>query len=243
MALLGAVAASTQRIDSFLQADHPSDQQPAHHSNHQSSDQLSEQNPLASSGAVVCLPQLRAASLAWAGPPVLHSLSLTVLPGECLAVTGEVGCGKSSLLQAMLGELTCTSGSIKCAVPGGVAYVPQQPLVIAGTILDNILMGRAMDNQQLDIALEASQLTHDVSQMPAGVHTRVGERGQSLSGGQQARLGIARALFAPASLVVLDDPVAAVDPRVASAIFRAVHALTPQRTVVMVLNQVSCDYE
>lgn len=162
-----------------------------------------------------------------------------------VAVVGAVAAGKTTLLSGVLGGLAPARGTATLC-SDAVAYVPQRPVVFSGTVLMNIVMGHPCDSARLASALEAAQFSRDLELMPRGLATEIGERGTTLSGGQQTRLNIARALYHQPSLLVADDPLAAVDVHVASAIFAALqrwmrgddHAPGKQRrAVVMALNQ------
>ena len=125
------------------------------------------------------------------------------------------------------------------------AFVPQKAVVITGTVRDNIMMGKAWNPTLYRSSLEIADMDTDLEELPDGDGTVVGERGVTLSGGQQQRLAIARAMYAEPDFLVLDDPLAAVDPVVASTIFGKLQAwweATRQSghpaTVVMALNQI-----
>ncbi|KAJ2726310.1 Canalicular multispecific organic anion transporter 1 [Coemansia sp. Benny D115] len=148
-------------------------------------------------------------------PPVLSNVTINIAPGEMVAVCGPVGQGKSALLQAICGEVELSSG-FGYTSSRAIAYVAQRPYIMAGTIQENVLFGRRLDQVHLDRALWACALDNDVARMPEGVQTQVGSGGQSLSGGQRSRLALARAAYAAddSDLVLLDDTLAAVDSHV-----------------------------
>lgn len=116
-----------------------------------------------------------------------------------------------------MGETSRLNG--KMTVKGTIAYVEQEPFIISASIKENILMGKRLDENLLKRALEASQLVKDLKVLKLGVETVIGERGINVSGGQKARISLARALYSEADIYLLDDPLSAVDPQVASAIF------------------------
>ena len=147
----------------------------------------------------------------------LNSVSLTVSDGELVLVTGPVGCGKSSLLLAILQELPLSQGSISCS--GKIAHVPQQAWIFSGTVRENILFGQAMDPLRYNMVLDACALLNDIQDFPDGDLTMIGERGVLLSGGQRARVDLARAVYADADVYLLDDPLSAVDAKVGKHIF------------------------
>ena len=148
---------------------------------------------------------------------VLKSVSLTVSDGELVLVTGPVGCGKSSLLLAILQELPLSQGSISCS--GKIAHVPQQAWIFSGTVRENILFGQAMDPLRYNMVLDACAFLSDIQDFPDGDLTMIGERGVLLSGGQRARVDLARAVYADADVYLLDDPLSAVDAKVGKHIF------------------------
>ncbi|XP_076312434.1 ATP-binding cassette sub-family C member 4-like isoform X1 [Tachypleus tridentatus] len=149
--------------------------------------------------------------------PTLQNISFTVKPGELLAVVGPVGAGKTSLLMAILGELPSLLGEVR--VRGKVAYASQEPWVFAGTVRDNVVFGNTFNNKKYQKILEVCALDKDIKQLPFGDKTLVGEKGVSLSGGQKARVSLARAIYVDADVYLLDDPLSAVDTAVAKHLF------------------------
>uniref|UniRef100_A0A8C9FWX8 ABC-type glutathione-S-conjugate transporter n=1 Tax=Pavo cristatus TaxID=9049 RepID=A0A8C9FWX8_PAVCR len=150
-------------------------------------------------------------------PCFLHSINLLVPSGALVAVVGHVGCGKSSLVSALLGEMEKLEGEV--AVKGSVAYVPQQAWIQNATLKDNILFGQAPNEQKYQNVLEACALKTDLEVLPGGDHTEIGEKGINLSGGQRQRVSLARAVFSSSDIYLLDDPLSAVDSHVAKHIF------------------------
>jgi ABC-type transport system involved in cytochrome bd biosynthesis fused ATPase/permease subunit len=115
-----------------------------------------------------------------------------------------LGSGKSSLLSALLGEMRRVQGSVSLA--GRVAFCPQQPCIMNATVMDNVLFGLPYDEAKYAQALKFAALMPDLDLLPARDKTEIGERGITLSGGQKARVSMARALFASADVLLLDDP-------------------------------------
>lgn len=161
------------------------------------------------------------------GPTVtLQDLNFTIEAGSLVAVVGIVGSGKSSLLSAILGELE-PIGDSKVYIPrdkdassGCISYCSQSPWVVNDTLRGNVLFGRTFDDERYNKVVEASALRDDFSALPAGDMTEIGERGINLSGGQKARVSLARALYSSDTRVVLlDDPLSAVDAHVGEHIF------------------------
>ncbi|XP_063563214.1 ATP-binding cassette sub-family C member 10 isoform X6 [Gorilla gorilla gorilla] len=142
---------------------------------------------------------------------------LEVKKGMLVGIVGKVGCGKSSLLAAIAGELHRLRGHV--AVRGlskGFGLATQEPWIQFATIRDNILFGKTFDAQLYKEVVEACALNDDLSILPAGDQTEVGEKGVTLSGGQRARIALARAVYQGKELYLLDDPLAAVDADVAN---------------------------
>uniref|UniRef100_A0AAQ5YHY8 Multidrug resistance-associated protein 4 n=1 Tax=Amphiprion ocellaris TaxID=80972 RepID=A0AAQ5YHY8_AMPOC len=145
--------------------------------------------------------------------PTLQNVSFTVRPEQLLAVIGPVGAGKSSLLSAILGELSQESGVVK--VKGELTYTSQQPWILPGTIRSNILFGKELNPKKYDRVLRAC----DLDLLPGGDLALVGDRGANLSGGQKARVSLARAVYHDADIYLLDDPLSAVDAEVGRHLF------------------------
>ncbi|XP_069563543.1 ATP-binding cassette sub-family C member 3 isoform X1 [Brachyistius frenatus] len=150
-------------------------------------------------------------------PPVLHNINVMVPQGSLLAVVGHVGCGKSSLISALLGEMEKLEGEV--SIRGSVAYVPQQAWIQNATLRDNILFGKQYNEQKYRCVLDACALTPDLEVLPGGDLTEIGEKGINLSGGQRQRVSLARALYSDTDVYLLDDPLSAVDAHVAKHIF------------------------
>ncbi|CAL8268154.1 unnamed protein product [Lota lota] len=167
-----------------------------------------------------CLVQIQDLKCYWdktLDSPTLQNLSFTVRSGELLAVVGPVGAGKSSLLGAILGELSQESGVLK--VKGQLTYASQQPWIFPGTIRSNILFGKALHPQKYERVLQACALKKDMALLPEGDLALIGDRGANLSGGQKARINLARAVYQDADVYLLDDPLSAVDAEVGRHLF------------------------
>ena len=154
------------------------------------------------------------------GAKTLNNINLNVgCNDNMLAITGTVGSGKSSLLTAILGELPLCTGHI--SFYGKVAYVPQIPWVFSGTIRENILFGLPFNQEKFLNVVHVCGLTKDLAVFSNGDKTRIGQRGVTLSGGQKARVGLARAVYSDADIYLLDDPLSAVDIKVGKRLFDA----------------------
>jgi ABC-type multidrug transport system fused ATPase/permease subunit len=147
----------------------------------------------------------------------LRNITATIKKGELVAVVGPVGCGKSSFLSGILGEMNPLSGSL--SVSGSIAYCDQRPWILNDTIQGNILFGREYQDAPFDAALYAACLEDDIAILPGGLQTQIGEKGINLSGGQKARVALARAVYRDADIYLLDDPLSAVDAHVAQFLF------------------------
>ncbi|KAI8569712.1 hypothetical protein RHMOL_Rhmol02G0298900 [Rhododendron molle] len=149
--------------------------------------------------------------------PTLDDLNLVVQCGEKIAVCGEVGSGKSTLIATILGEVPDIHGGVE--VYGKIAYVSQTAWIQTGTIQENILFGSTMDQHRYQEVLEKCSLNKDLEMLPFGDCTIIGERGVNLSGGQKQRVQLARALYQDADIYLLDDPFSAVDAHTATNLF------------------------
>ncbi|XP_077379727.1 ATP-binding cassette sub-family C member 10 isoform X2 [Festucalex cinctus] len=152
---------------------------------------------------------------------LLQNLNLTVRKGSLTVVVGKVGCGKSSLLAAITGELNRHSGVVYVSDrERGLGLVAQEPWIQHASVRDNILFGKSFDATFYRAVVEACALADDIAMLPAGDRTEVGENGVTLSGGQKARVALARAVYMDKDVYLLDDPLAAVDGEVARHLMR-----------------------
>ncbi|KAI4485478.1 hypothetical protein M0804_006983 [Polistes exclamans] len=166
----------------------------------------------------------------------LTRINLSIEPASLVAIVGQVGSGKSSLLQIILEELPVQEGFLK--ISGKVAYVSQQPWIFASSIRQNILFGHIMDKSRYKKTIQVCQLNEDIASFPHGDKTIVGERGISLSGGQRARINLARAVYANADIYLLDDPLSAVDARVSRRILEdCICGYLKDKTRILVTHQ------
>ncbi|XP_020495276.1 ATP-binding cassette sub-family C member 10 [Labrus bergylta] len=155
------------------------------------------------------------------GSLLLHSLNLHITKGSLVVVVGKVGCGKSSLLAALTGELSRLSGVVYVADREvGFGLASQEPWIQHASVRDNILFGKVYDHALYQSVIEACALSDDLNVLPNGDKTEVGENGVTLSGGQKARLALARAVYMDKDIYLLDDPLAAVDSDVAEHLMK-----------------------
>lgn len=162
----------------------------------------------------------------------LANVTWSVKRGTLGCVIGSVGSGKSTLLHAVLGEVSLVSGTVE--VRGSIAYAPQIPFILNATLRDNILFGRPMNEAAYASVLDRCQLLADIAQFDGGDLVEIGERGIGLSGGQKARVGLARAVYSNPDVLLLDDVFSAVDAHVGAAIFQhCICELLNKRTTVI----------
>ncbi|PWA01371.1 hypothetical protein BB558_002530 [Smittium angustum] len=152
--------------------------------------------------------------------PVISDINFKSYYGELVGIVGLVGSGKSSMISAMLGDMKKLSGSVK--MKGRIAYVPQQPWIINSTFRENIIFGQPYDETFYTKVIKACELERDVEMLKGGHNAEIGEKGINLSGGQKARVSLARAVYARAHIYLLDDPLSAVDAHVGRNLMRNV---------------------
>lgn len=183
--------------------------------------------------------------------PVLHNLNLHVDKGETIALVGESGAGKSTILNLVIGFNQVNSGEV--LIDGHnmkdidlrsyrkyLAVVPQTSILFSGTIRDNITYGvDNVDEATLDEIVKAANLTDLINSLPDGLDTMVGEHGGKLSGGQRQRISIARALIRNPKVIVLDEATSALDSISEKLIQEALNNLTKDRTTFIVAHRLS----
>lgn len=151
------------------------------------------------------------------GLTAVRDIDLRLTKGQLICVVGEVGTGKSALLQGILGEIPLQQG--QCDVSGSVAFVPQQAWIQNDTVQNNILFGLPYDKARYENILVCSGLVEDLAEMPSGDQTEIGERGINLSGGQKQRISLARAAYSGTDIYLLDDPLSALDTKVGAQVY------------------------
>ncbi|CAF3792548.1 unnamed protein product [Rotaria sordida] len=184
---------------------------------------------------------MEGASFSWKDNSCLFDLHLKVQYGTLVGVKGAIAAGKSSLLAAILGEINLVNGTIRQCVRS-VSYAPQLPWIFADTIRNNILLGKVMDEERYKNVIKACCLDVDLQNFGKVADLMmIGDKGVNLSGGQKARISLARALYTDADLYLLDDPLAAVDPNVAKKIFDQCigpRSLLREKTRILVTHQI-----
>ncbi len=184
--------------------------------------------------------------------PAVRDVSLSIKPGSYIALVGPSGAGKTTLADLILGLNTPQSGSVMVngvsarelreTRPGLMAYVPQRPGLVSGTLVDNIALGQepdSIDLQRVNGALEKARLTDMVSELSQGVHTRLGKNVDSLSGGQIQRLGLARALYTQPKLIVLDEATSALDAEAEASVSESIRKIGDDTTVIVIAHRLS----
>jgi ATP-binding cassette subfamily B protein len=182
--------------------------------------------------------------------PVLQDIELTVEPGQTLGIVGPPGAGKTTLLNLIPRLYDPAAGRILLngtdlrdirlnCLRGLMASVPQEPFLFAGTIRDNITLGRQVDQHRLDTVLAQAALTRTMAAFPRGLDTLVGEKGVVLSGGQKQRIALARALLVEAPLMLLDDPISQVDMATGRRLIDTLQGLQGARALLIATHRLS----
>ncbi|OWF39707.1 Multidrug resistance-associated protein 9 [Mizuhopecten yessoensis] len=167
---------------------------------------------------------------------VLRNINLTVTRGKHIGICGAVGCGKSSLVQALIGRMPLLTGRL--AVDGSVAYAAQQAWVFNGTLRENVLFGNPYNPDWYTKVLTACSLDPDLRILANGDMTEIGDKGTNLSGGQKQRVSLARAVYSKRDIYLLDDPLSAVDVHVGQHLFhKCIDNVLRDKTVVLVTHQ------
>lgn len=166
----------------------------------------------------------------------LKDITFQVKRGEFIVVVGEIGAGKSSLLAALVGEMRRTEGIIKLG--GTISFCPQTAWIQNTTVRNNILFGKRFDQDKYDRVIRNCALEADFQMLPNDDATEIGERGITVSGGQKARINIARAAYNDADIVLLDDPLSAVDAHVGRTLLDdCICGLMAGKTRILVTHQ------
>ena len=184
--------------------------------------------------------------------PAISNITLNIPSGASVAFVGPSGAGKTTIIDVLLGVLHPDEGNVSISGfspllavakwPGAVSYVPQDVVIAAGTIRENVALGyppEVATDELVMSALKVAHLDKFIEELPFGIDTQVGERGTKLSGGQRQRLGIARAMFTRPHLLVLDEATSSLDGETEASITDAIHELRGSTTVVMIAHRLS----
>ncbi|KRZ40876.1 Multidrug resistance-associated protein 5, partial [Trichinella pseudospiralis] len=167
----------------------------------------------------------------------LTDINIKIYKKQIVGICGPVGCGKSSLFLAIIGEMVQGNGEMQ--VGGSVAYCSQDPWILNATLRENILLGETLNVQLYNTVLRVCNLEADIKTFPAGDRTEVGERGATLSGGQKARLSLARAIYHQKDIYLLDNVLTALDYNVASRVLKeAIQEHLSGKTVLLISSSV-----
>lgn len=175
----------------------------------------------------------------WPGSSLdtIRGINLKVQSGGLIAITGASGSGKTTLLNLMLQELQPIEGCVKAS--GTISYASQEPWLFGETLRENILFGEPYKEKKYDEVIKICALDRDFKALQFGDGTLTGDRGLSLSGGQRARINLARAIYREADIYLLDDPLSAVDNRVGKHIYeKGILEYLENKTVVLVTHQI-----
>jgi ATP-binding cassette subfamily C (CFTR/MRP) protein 4 len=191
-------------------------------------------NTLSTSRQAVCIEHI---DTTFEKNLILKDVTFKAFPGELVGIAGTAGSGKSTLLQVILKEVEPTQGSV--VVEGTLSYTAQEAWIFSASVRQNILFGQEMDQDKYQKVIGVCALEDDLSLFPHGDQTLVGERGVMLSGGQKARISLARAVYRDADVYLLDDPLSAVDAHVAEHIFNeCILNYLKSKCVVLVTHQI-----
>ncbi|KAI6042315.1 hypothetical protein EDC04DRAFT_2564267 [Pisolithus marmoratus] len=180
----------------------------------------------------------------------LRDIKVQFPAGKLSLITGPTGCGKTALLLALLGQMTMIKGKLvkprDTSIAGGppnlaaISYAAQTPWLHSGTIKENILFGYPYDERRYEDVVERCALCPDLNQLLDGDQTQVGDRGVNLSGGQKARIALARAVYAQTQYVLLDDPFSAIDTQTSRYLYERLFCgpLLEGRTVILVTHYI-----
>ncbi|KAJ3323446.1 Multidrug resistance-associated protein 1, partial [Boothiomyces sp. JEL0866] len=169
----------------------------------------------------------------------LKTINLNINPGTTVGIVGPVGAGKSTLLSSIVGHAYLEKGQL--AINGRIAYCTQQPWILTGSIEKNIVFNSTYDEERLKCVVNLCGLDRDLTGFANGIYTEIGENGVNLSGGQRARVALARSIYNDADIYLLDDPLAALDSEVGRQVFsNVILEELKEKTVILVTHQLHC---
>ncbi|KAK9870727.1 hypothetical protein WA026_008296 [Henosepilachna vigintioctopunctata] len=192
--------------------------------------------PIKADRGLVKLENVHASWITNSIAETLSDITLNIPSGSFCCIVGNVGSGKSSILHLLLRELPFTSGKLQAE--GTIAYASQEPWIFSSNIRSNILFGQPFEKDKYYKVVRACALQRDFELFPYGDKTMVGEKGASLSGGQRARINLARAVYRDADIYLLDDPLSAVDPHVSKHLMeKCIKEYLKDKTRILVTHQ------
>ena len=197
--------------------------------------------------------EITEASFTYSGAPMqaIKRLSMTIEPGQQVAIIGASGAGKSTIADLICGVSLPSSGSVKLSVQGqhlslgdsgAVGYVPQNPGVVSGRVSENVALGLDsvdIDNDKVWNSLDRAHLKDEIASLPDGIDTILGSHQEGLSGGQIQRLGLARALYTNPGLLVMDEATSALDADSEAQIAKALNEMRGRVTVVLIAHRLN----
>ncbi|CAF3773412.1 unnamed protein product [Rotaria sp. Silwood1] len=194
-----------------------------------------DENSIKQTSQVIC--NLKQAQWEKNGKFSLKNIIFDAHPGDLICIIGPVGSGKSSLLQTLTGEITYFDGKVR--LYGSFCYVPQEAWIFSSSVKNNILFGKKYNYKLFQSVVHATALDIDFVQLSHGENTLVGDQGVMLSGGQKARVNMARALYHDADIYLLDDPLSAVDAKVSKHLFdKSIKNYLRNKICILVTHQI-----
>ena len=180
--------------------------------------------------------------------PVVKNFTLDIAPGSVTALLGPNGSGKSSIVNLLLGFYRPQTGTVTAdgrsydeldmiGLRTQLGVVRQEPFLLPGTVRDNVVYGRSLSDEQLQLALELSGADHVIAHLPDGIETRVGDDGALLSGGQRQRIAIARALAGDPRVIILDEPTNHLDEDAIAGLLKELRRLGTDLAVLLISHQ------
>lgn len=171
----------------------------------------------------------------------LEDINVSINKGEFVAVIGDIGSGKSSLLYSMLGELKFPDNGVrpKMKINGSLSLVTQKPWIVNDTVRNNILFGKEFNRRKYEEVLFYASLKRDLELFTHGDKTMIGEKGATLSGGQKARISFARSLYSDSDILLLDDLLSAVDVHVGKFILKeSLLKFCQEKTIILITHAI-----